>query len=159
MRRVGSFWTGAALLIALNGCGLQPGAAPAQGGEVQRGSGSPGNGFTTQAAATAAPGSIGDPASAPPATERASAETVRDRYNALFPASCRVDSVRFSERGAVLRGKAESNAAVAEALRAIDNAQRRPSRSPGADLLLIERQPDGRYAFEMVLNDPAAYAR
>lgn len=137
-------WTGA-VVIALSGCGLTPGAGPAQAGEAAG----------AQSAAPAAGAGTDGKAAAP---ARASAEAVRERYNALFPASCRVLSVAFSERGALLRGNAESSAAIAEAMRAIDRAQRLPSRLAGADLLSVERKPDGAYAFEMVLNDPASYA-
>lgn len=104
-----------------------------------------GTDFTAEAAtaATAKPTRAATPAAL---------GSLRERFQALVPASCRIDSVRAEGEVVWLTGSAENNAGVAAAMRAIEQAAAAAEpagRLPGTELIVLERRPDGRDHFEM----------
>ncbi len=104
-----------------------------------------GTDFTAQAAAAAA-------AKPTRAATPASLASLRERVQALVPASCRIDSVRAEGELLWLSGSAENNAAVAASMRAIEQAAAAAEpavRLPGTELILLERRADGRDHLEM----------
>ncbi|QWP75175.1 hypothetical protein J5226_16270 [Lysobacter sp. K5869] len=117
-----------------------------------------GIGFTTEAAPAADP--VADPAKAsksaePPvaaAVAPASPEKLRERFQALAPEACRIESARAEGDLVRVIGSADSNAAIAAAMRAFGRAAdgaEPVGRSSAIDLTLLEQKPDGRYHFEM----------
>lgn len=84
----------------------------------------------------------------------ASSQVLRGRLQALMPASCRIDEVRTGADGAKVIGSADSNAAIAEAMRAIDRAHAGGAvlgPGPAVDLGLLERR-SGEKTFHFELN-------
>jgi len=102
-----------------------------------------GTDFSAEAAAAAKPTRAATPASV---------ASLRERFQALVPPSCRIDSARAQGEVVWLTGSGENNAAVAAALRAIEQAAAAAEpagRLPGTELIVLERGPDGRDRFEM----------
>src|SRR5262249_44505304 len=86
------------------------------------------------------------------ATTPASLASLRERFQALVPASCRIDSVRAEGEVVWLTGSAENNAGVSATMRAIEEAAAAAEpagRQMGTELILLEQRADGRNHFEM----------
>lgn len=154
------------LAAAVAGCGRRPEPGPDAGSASGAAAGkAPGTDFTAEPASAASPDRVPDAAStaAPataPAASAASAD-LRDRLQALVPASCRIDTADAQGEMVKLTGSADSNATIAAAMRAIERAAAdlEPGRTPGAELILLERKPDGRYRFEMSVRSARLAAR
>lgn len=138
---------GVAALLALGACARPaeepPAAQPAELFQAQ-----------------AAPAEAAPAAAAPIA--RASAEQLRARLRALFPPACRVDEVRLVDDGAQVLGWGENNAAIVQAMRAIDTAHAGGAvlgNGPAVDLSLVEQRQDGRYHYVMNLRSQRLLAQ
>lgn len=112
-----------------------------------------GTGFTTEAEPVADPAGTSKPVEPPvAAVAPASPEKLRERFQALAPDACRIESARAEGDLVRVVGSADSNASIAAAMRAFEQAAAAAEpagRVPGTDLTLLEQKPDGRYHFEM----------
>lgn len=163
MPACGSRWSGwlvMAAVLAAAACARQP------EGERREAAGTDFTSAAAPAADTAAPKDAAPTPTPTPAAAAAPAPALpadlRERFQALVPASCRIDTAHAQGEVVKLTGTADSNASIAAAMRAIEKAAadaEGAGRVSGTDLSLIERGTDGRYRFEMSVRSARLAAR